>query len=92
MLGHLVGDASARARFQREIRNSARIEHPHVVPVYDAGYEDGHFFIAMRLVDGPDLGNSSQRAPCPLTGRSPASGRSPRPSRGSTRRASSTVT
>ncbi len=55
MLGHLLGDASARARFQREITNAARIEHPHVVPLYDAGYEQGHFFIAMRLIDGPDL-------------------------------------
>jgi len=55
MLGHLLGDASARARFQREITNAARIEHPHVVPLYAAGYEQGHFFIAMRLIDGPDL-------------------------------------
>ena len=31
------------------------IEHPHVVPVYRAGYEPPHFYIAMRLIPGPDL-------------------------------------
>src|SRR5437016_1098140 len=51
----LVEDAGARARFQDEIKNAVAIEHPHVVPVYAAGYEDGHFFLAMRLVEGPDL-------------------------------------
>jgi serine/threonine protein kinase len=52
----LLEDATARARFQQEIRNAVAIEHPHVVPIYSAGYEDGYFFLAMRLVHGPDLG------------------------------------
>jgi serine/threonine protein kinase len=55
MLGHLAADSEGRARFQREIRNAAAIEHPNVVPIYNAGFEGGHFFIAMRLIDGPDL-------------------------------------
>jgi serine/threonine-protein kinase len=53
---HLLDDATARARFQREIQSAVAIEHPHVVPVYAAGYDNGAFFLAMRCVDGPDLG------------------------------------
>src|SRR3954468_23950913 len=52
---HLVDDRIARERFQREIDHAVAIEHPHVVPVYSAGYEPPHFYIAMRLVPGPDL-------------------------------------
>src|SRR5215208_2457098 len=51
----LIDRAESRARFQDEIKHSVSIEHPHVVPVYSAGYEDGHFYLVMRLVDGPDL-------------------------------------
>jgi len=51
----LLQDAAARARFQREIKSVVAIEHPHVVPVYSAGYEDGYFFLALRYVRGPDL-------------------------------------
>jgi serine/threonine protein kinase len=53
---HLLQDTAARARFQREIASAVAIEHPHVVPVYDAGYEDGFFYLVMRCVDGPSLG------------------------------------
>jgi serine/threonine-protein kinase len=52
----LLQDAKARSRFQKEIEFAVAIEHPHVVPIYAAGYEDGQFFLAMRLVRGTDLG------------------------------------
>jgi tRNA A-37 threonylcarbamoyl transferase component Bud32 len=45
-----------RARFARETRIAIRLEHPNVVPVYEAGEIDGEMFIAMRFVDGLDLG------------------------------------
>lgn len=51
----LLDDPTARGRFQMEIQSAVAIEHPHVVPVYDAGYDGRHFYIAMRFVDGPDL-------------------------------------
>jgi serine/threonine protein kinase len=57
LLPHLLDDSAARARFQREIQTTVAIEHPHVVPVYAAGIEDGNFFIAMRFVEGRDLGD-----------------------------------
>ena len=33
------------------------LEHPNVVPIYDAGEVDGRVYLAMRLVDGTDLGS-----------------------------------
>jgi serine/threonine-protein kinase len=51
----LARDPEFRARFVRESRLAASLDHPHVIPVYEAGEEDGSLFIAMRWVDGPDL-------------------------------------
>jgi CHASE2 domain-containing sensor protein len=48
-------DPVFRERFQSESRIAASIEHPNVIPVYEAGEDDGLLFIAMRLVDGIDL-------------------------------------
>jgi len=44
-----------RERFERESHIAAAVEHPNIVPIYDAGEEDGQLFIAMRLVRGKDL-------------------------------------
>jgi predicted Ser/Thr protein kinase len=44
-----------RERFIRESRLAAGIDHPNVIPVYEAGEEDGTLFIAMRFVEGRDL-------------------------------------
>jgi serine/threonine protein kinase len=51
----LTADRAFRERFQREARLAAQIENPAVVPVYQAGEDDGRLFIAMRLIRGPDL-------------------------------------
>jgi serine/threonine-protein kinase len=45
-----------RARFERESRLAAAIDHPNIIPVYEAGAVDGRLFIAMRYVAGIDLG------------------------------------
>jgi serine/threonine-protein kinase len=50
------GDEAARARLLREAQAMARLSHPNVVAVYDAGsLEDGHIFIAMEMVEGQTL-------------------------------------
>lgn len=49
-------DPVFQERFKRESRLAAAIEHPNVVPVFEAGEDDGLLFIAMRYVDGIDLG------------------------------------
>jgi DNA-binding beta-propeller fold protein YncE/predicted Ser/Thr protein kinase len=50
-----------RERFLRESRLAARLDHPSVVPVYDAREEDGELIVAMRLVEGGDLRQLIQR-------------------------------
>ncbi len=44
-----------RERFRRESRIAAAIDHPHVIPIFDAGEEDGLLYIMMRLVHGTDM-------------------------------------
>ena len=52
----LAADERFCERFVRESRLAAAIEHPGVVPVYEAGDIDGVLYLAMRYVDGRDLG------------------------------------
>jgi YVTN family beta-propeller protein len=44
-----------RQRFIRESRLAASLDHPNIVPIYEAGEADGQLFIAMRYVIGSDL-------------------------------------
>ncbi len=43
------------ARFEREMRLTASIDHPNVIPVYEAGETEGRLFLVMRWVEGGDL-------------------------------------
>jgi serine/threonine protein kinase len=51
----LSTDPAFRVRFRREGLIQARLEHPNIVTVYEAGDDDGLLFLAMRLVRGPSL-------------------------------------
>jgi len=51
----LAGDEVVRKRFVREARAVAAVDHPHIIPVYEAGEAGGVMFIAMRFVAGDDL-------------------------------------
>ena len=51
----LGGGADFRERFIRESQTVASIDHPNIIPIYDAGEIDGLVYIAMRFVQGPDL-------------------------------------
>jgi serine/threonine-protein kinase len=53
----IAGDEEYRARFLREARLAAAIEHDHILPVYEAGEDQGHLFLAARFVRGEDLGS-----------------------------------
>ena len=52
---HLSEDPVFRDRFRREGRIQAGLEHPNIITIYEAGESDEGLFIAMRLVDGPNL-------------------------------------
>jgi YVTN family beta-propeller protein len=51
----LAADERFRERFLRESRIAASLDHPHVVPIYQAGEEGGLLYLAMRFVEGYDL-------------------------------------
>jgi DNA-binding beta-propeller fold protein YncE len=51
----LLEDQTVRARFVRESKVAASIDHPNVIPIYYAGEEDGIAYIAMRYVAGDDV-------------------------------------
>lgn len=50
-----AGSGSFRERFLTESELAASIDHPNIVPIYEAGESDGYLFIAMRYVEGTDL-------------------------------------
>jgi serine/threonine-protein kinase len=43
-------------RFLREAQTVARLEHPHIVPIYKVGRQEEIFYLIMRCIDGPSLG------------------------------------
>src|SRR5881392_1539714 len=53
----LAGNRSFRQRFIREAQTAARLDHPNIVPVFDAGEAEGLLYIAMKYIDGVDLGH-----------------------------------
>jgi YVTN family beta-propeller protein len=55
LLAQAATSEAFRERFLREAELAAAIDHPNVLPVYDAGETDGVLWIAMRYVDGIDL-------------------------------------
>jgi len=61
LASRLAEDASFRDRFLRESELAASIDHPNIVPIYEAGTTEDLLFIAMRYVEGRDLKERLQR-------------------------------
>jgi eukaryotic-like serine/threonine-protein kinase len=57
----LDGDATSRERFVREARLAARLSHPNVVKVFDAGEADGKPYIVMEYVPGETVAELLER-------------------------------
>jgi predicted ATPase/serine/threonine protein kinase len=55
LVPELASDEDFRERFVRESQLVAAIEHPNMIPIFDAGEVEGVLFIAMRYVEGYDL-------------------------------------
>jgi len=57
----IARDESFRQRFIGESRAAAAVDHPHIIPVFEAGEAGGVLFIAMRYVGGGDVGTLVRR-------------------------------
>ena len=66
MAPELADDERFRERFLRESQLAASLDHPNVVPVYDADENEGVLYIAMRYVEGSGPARAaSPRQPAP---------------------------
>ena len=59
----MAADASARARFDREARAIAALNHPNICALHDIGDADGHGFLVMERLEGETLHERLQRGP-----------------------------
>ena len=57
----LVQNPEFRQRFLREPKLAASLDHPNVIPIYEAGEHDGQLYLAMRYVKGTDLRAALER-------------------------------
>jgi hypothetical protein len=53
----LAADPNFIERFRREARIAARLEHPHIVPVYELNEDQGSYYLAMKYMPGGSLKN-----------------------------------
>jgi len=50
-----LAESLGRERFVREIRLAARLNHPHILPLYDSGEADGYLYFVMPVMEGQTL-------------------------------------
>jgi membrane-associated phospholipid phosphatase len=62
----VVADPDRLARFQREARAAAALNHPHIVTVHSVDEAEGHHFLTMELVEGETLGHRIPEGGMPL--------------------------
>ena len=62
----MLHDPQFRARFEREAKTIAMLEHPAIVPVYDFGEEDGQPYFVMRNMTGGSLSDRMNQGPIPV--------------------------
>ncbi len=55
-------DPEVRERFVREAKSAAKIDHSNVCPIYDAGAQDGNYYLTMRYLKGKLLSEYTGRA------------------------------
>ncbi|MCX7703635.1 MAG: protein kinase [Planctomycetota bacterium] len=55
MLPSMMGDENAVRRFLLEAESAARLNHPHIIPIYEIGAHNGNYYFVMEYVEGRDL-------------------------------------
>jgi serine/threonine protein kinase len=61
MRPHLLTNAQAIKRFQREVEAAGKLSHRHIVTTYDAGEHEGNSYLVMEYIDGSDLSRVVKR-------------------------------
>ncbi len=54
-----------QARFQAEVSAVAQLEHPHIVPIYEVGSDQGWQYFGMKLIEGETLSQQVAEGPMP---------------------------
>ena len=54
-------------RFVQEIKTTAALQHPHILPLFDSGAADGFLFYVMPFIDGETLRMQLARGPLPVS-------------------------
>jgi serine/threonine-protein kinase len=62
----LLADETFTARFRQEARAAAEVVHPHLLPILDAGEDDGRHFIAVAYAPGGSLADRLEGGPLDL--------------------------
>ena len=62
----VAGDSDLRARFEREARAVAALDHPHICGIYDVGSVDGTHYLVMPHLEGQTLAARLEKGPLPL--------------------------
>ncbi len=63
---HLLDDAEAKARFLREAKAAAGLDHPNVCTVHEIGEADGKTFLSMAFIEGQSLEARIEQGPLPI--------------------------
>ena len=62
----LSADPERRARFEREAKTIAGLNHPHICTLYDVGEHDGSTYLVMEHLQGETLADRLEKGPLPL--------------------------